>query len=368
MEIWIPYGEVETLLTMQAENLAELIDPKPEDRMEQLVSQVLDKFKSSEKVIVCDYKPATVKLLKGVASQISLKDELRVISPFAKKIETSIPEMKGKVAEMPHGDARLAEEDGTALIVSNEFLDQSNKLVIASGEPDPLIGLIDARTSFCFSAINNSRRLAYLKRDSDLPHPLDENRSYEFLFQLSGKMPNTSYLTIVPRGSTPFSLVEGGIKDARENFLSIGVTQAKAIIAAAGGYWYDDTFSQTLRTVWGSIASVRKNGEIILVSECREGIGSEMLQMFVTGRITEDSLKRQVYADGIEEIAYLKRLREEYSVTLLSSLPDLYVKGRLGFKNARSMSEALVKLFDKIGRGAKTHVITRMCETLLFKA
>ncbi len=137
------------------------------------------------------------------------------------------------------------------------------------------------------------------------------------------------------------------------------------MLSEAGGRGYDDTFSQTLRLSLGALKGVRKGGDVLLVGECREGLGSEALQMRTTGRVSENALRKGFYADGMEEIAYLDSLKESYSVTLLSSLPELYASGAFRFRAAKNSVDALQKIFGSTGRGAKVHVFTRAPETLL---
>ena len=86
--------------------------------------------------------------------------------------------------------------------------------------------------------------------------------------------------------------------------------------------------------------------------------------MQTTGRVSESALRRGFYADGMEEIGYLEILKQNYSVTLLSSLPELYASGSFRFKTAKNSPEALQKMFNSLGRMAKVHVFTRASETL----
>lgn len=103
---------------------------------------------------------------------------------------------------------------------------------------------------------------------------------------------------------------------------------------------------------------------MVIVAECRDGIGSEALQMYAMGRITEAMLRKGFYADGMEEISYIEKLREQYSVTLISSLPELYASGRFRFRGTRSAAEAMTKVFNSAGRNAKLHVMTRAPESM----
>ena len=36
MEIWVPYGDVESLVTLMQENLGETVDPKPESHLDEI--------------------------------------------------------------------------------------------------------------------------------------------------------------------------------------------------------------------------------------------------------------------------------------------------------------------------------------------
>jgi nickel-dependent lactate racemase len=145
----------------------------------------------------------------------------------------------------------------------------------------------------------------------------------------------------------------------------VSVAPAKALIVAPGGRGYDGTLSQAIRLLWNVIDVVKKSGEILLVSECRDGVGSEALQMVVTGRISGEALKKGTYADGAEEISYVNRLKQDYSITLLSSLPELYSGTRMRFRTATSGADAINKVLNSTGRNTKFHVVSRLGETIV---
>jgi len=94
------------------------------------------------------------------------------------------------------------------------------------------------------------------------------------------------------------------------------------------------------------------------------------LEMLVEGRISEEAARRAAvagggrerYVDGIEELAYLDRLKANYDVLLLSGLPEVYSRSKLGLGSARGSAEALGKLLNKLGRSTKVNVVTRASE------
>lgn len=366
MEIWVPYGDVESLVTLMQENLAETIDPKPESHLEEIVVPLAEKLKAAERVLICDSKPATLKVVKALATKCPIEGK-RFVSPSPKKVEASVPELKDKVERLrPPGEAAPGADEHPARL-SLEVTEQATKLAVATGEPDPLFGFADAPISLALLSLAGARRLAYRKRDGDSPQPLREDSpSYAAVRQQLEGARGVEYATVITRGGEPYSIVDGdSAKQARAHYLTPEVPQAKGMVVGAGGRGYDDTLSHAIRLSLDALKGVRKGGEIVLIAECREGVGSEALQMFLTGRMTESFLKRGAYVEGLEEISYVTELKDKYSVTLLSSLPELYAGAKLRFRTARGSGEALSKVFSSVGRMAKLNVVTRACETVL---
>jgi len=359
LEIWVPYGEVESLLTLQAENMGELIDPTPEGHTEELAQILRDRSKGHSKILLCDERPGTLKLIRSFSQFVPQDGSVKLFSTNPKAVESAIPELKGRVLKVIPPAI-----DSSEVMLSPELAD-GDSFVIATGEPDPLLGYVDARAAAALLFSPGSRRAAYESREGDTLRELEETRAHHTLVSRLEGLHGTSYATVVTRGGEPYALIEGGAKDARAHFSTQQLNPAKGVVVGAGGRGYDNTFSNSLRLMMGALKAVRKGGDILLVAECRDGIGSEALQMQAEKRLGDGNLRKAFYADGMEELGYLSALKEDYSVTMLTSLPDLYSSGRFGFKTAKNASEALQKVFSSAGRGAKLHVITRAPETLL---
>ncbi len=321
-------------------------------------------------MIVCDNKPATAKLLKALAPKVPKDGAIKIYSLAPNKLEEVVPDLKGRVLKTSPATVAVATEDPErALTAPPELADAGHsRFVLSTGEPDPLFGYIDARAALSLGFMNGARRRAYAGRDGDEPNFFGETRAHELAAQMAERVKDASYGTIVTRGGEPYSLIDGGAKEARGAYPELQPSPAKGIVVGAGGRGYDETFSHTLRLAVGVLRAVRKGGEVVIVGECRDGIGSKALQMQSMGRITESMLRKGFYEDGMEEIAYLTKLRENYSVTLLSSLPDLYAAGRFRFRTARNSAQAFERVFASTGRGAKLHVFTRAPETVLTTA
>jgi hypothetical protein len=215
--------------------------------------------------------------------------------------------------------------------------------------------------------IENSRAYAYARRTTDDPAPFVKTRSYESVVEIASKLPDATFVSIVPRSGHPHVLLEDAPFDAVKNAFALKSAPAsRALIVGLGGKGYDDTFSSALRLVWASTGVLKKRGELLLLAECSGGLGSQALEMVVTGRLSDEPPKKKTeYVEGLEEVGYLSKLREEFGVILLSGLPDLYARTKLGLGTAKGSGEAVGKLLSKIGRNTKVNVVVRAAETLL---
>jgi len=113
---------------------------------------------------------------------------------------------------------------------------------------------------------------------------------------------------------------------------------------------------------------VRKAGSVVLMAECSEGLGSTALDMAASGRLGEGGRRREAYVDGLEDVFYLTKLRQEFDVILLSGLPEVYAKSKLGLATARGSGEAVGRILNKLGRSGKMNVVTRAAECRLESA
>jgi hypothetical protein len=363
-EIWVPYGNVETLLTIQAENLGAVVEPAEASRSYE-PEKLAETIRRTGAVFVCDAKPPTVQLLKDVIALLGTGAAPKLYAADPKKVEALAPELKGKLVPLAK---QAAGSDGAASY-GPDLRAPGAKVFVATAQPDPLFGLVDARVAAASNWIGNSGRICAERVGEFAPSPFAKTAAYDAAEELLAPIPEASFVTVVPRLGRAWSVTEDAPFDIVVNgFFSASATPARALAVGAGGSGYDDTLSGALRLVWGALGCVRKSGEVLIIAECAGGLGSKALEMLVSGRWGEVARRREKYVEGLEEVEYLARLKREYDVMLLSGLPEIYAKSKLGLGAAKGSGEALGRLLGKLGRTSKVNVVTRASECRFVQA
>ena len=357
-ELWIPYGSVETLVTVQAENLGAVVDPQAERAVVE-TERLLEAMKRASALFICDASPTTAELLRELALGLGPTAPLKIFSAAPRRIESAAPELKGKVTTLPPPIAPDA--GGTTL--ARELTEKGAKLFVGTPRPDPMFGITDTKVEACLNWVAHSHREAAKSKEME-PAPFQKTKSREAMDGIADGITEASFIDVLPRGGKVRTVMQDAPFDAVKNsFLTVGVSPARAIVVGTGGRGYDDTLSSAIRTTWNALSGVRKSGSVLLMTECSEGLGSTALDMAATGRLSgEGGRRREAYVDGLEDVFYLSKLRDEYDVLLLSGLPEVYAKSKLGLATARGSGEAIGRLLNKLGRSGKMNVVTRAAE------
>jgi hypothetical protein len=358
-ELWIPYGSVETLVTVQAENLGTVVDPPAEKGVVE-TERMLEAVNRASALFICDASPTTAELLRELTPGLAPASPLKMFSAAPRRIEYAVPELKGRVTTLP---PPVSPSDG-GTVLARELTERGTKLFVGTPRPDPMFGIADTKVEACLNWIAHSHREAAQARKEMEPSPFEMTRSREAMERIAEGIAEASFMDVISRGGKLRTVLEDAPFDAIKNgFLNVGVQPARAIVVGTGGRGCDDTLSSAIRTTWNALSGVRKSGSVVLVAECSEGLGSTALDMAATDRLSgEGGRRREAYIDGLEDVFYLSKLKDEYDVLLLSGLPEVYAKSKLGLATARGSGEAIGRLLNKLGRSGKMNVVTRAAE------
>ncbi|HXW94201.1 MAG TPA: hypothetical protein VEJ19_00660 [Nitrososphaerales archaeon] len=358
-ELWIPYGAVENLVTLQAENLGVVAEP-PVDQGSIEIEHFSELAKGATQIFLCDSAPSTFEFLRGLLPVLGESQGASLVAPAPKRVEASVPEVKGRVITLPPPVPSAA---GMDAVYAPRLIEKGLKLVVASVRPDPLFGIADARVQACLNWVANSNAIAAGAREGMEPQPFQKTGAFDAMERIASKIPDSKFLSLSSRGGKLWTIMEDAPFDAIKNsFPKVQMPQTKGLVVGAGGRGYDDTFSGALRAVWSALDGVKRTGSVLLMAECSEGVGSTALEMLVTGQMSGADRRREKYVEGLEEVFYLNKLKEEYDVLMLSGLPETYARSKLGMTTAKGSAEAVGRMLNRVGRTGKINVVPRAPE------
>jgi nickel-dependent lactate racemase len=136
--------------------------------------------------------------------------------------------------------------------------------------------------------------------------------------------------------------------------------QADIVVVSAGGSLYDFDLYNASWALNSALELCKKNGAIILLAECQEGVGPDALTSMAHINHLND-LKRR-YRLGAEIVHLIKNIARNHRIILVSSLPE-YLSEPLGFEPARTANDAY-GLAVESKRGKKTSIIPNGCITM----
>jgi lactate racemase len=119
--------------------------------------------------------------------------------------------------------------------------------------------------------------------------------------------------------------------------------QADVVITSCGGYPKDINFYQSYKTIYNAHFALRKGGTMVLLSESREGLGSDDYASVFTNysnNTDREAALREKYTIGGQMAYHAAVVAEENDVLVLSGLPDDVVRST-GMIPIKSMEEAL---------------------------
>lgn len=116
---------------------------------------------------------------------------------------------------------------------------------------------------------------------------------------------------------------------------------ADLAVASCGGYPHDANYCRAHETLQRAAQTVLPGGKIVLLAECRHGLGSpELAQEFMPAEAAAES--RRPSRSALEKLLAIstRQIAQQYEVIAVTGLPAEIVRC-LGFTPASSLSEAL---------------------------
>jgi len=147
--------------------------------------------------------------------------------------------------------------------------------------------------------------------------------------------------------------------------------KADIVITSANGFPHDIDLYQAYKALHLALNVVRENGIVILVAECKEGVGNgvghqnyyKWMKKFKTKDEMQKELEHEFTIGGHKAYYHLKAL-EMVDIFLVSEMPREEVEGIFRLKYGETIDDALKESFNLIGKDAKVLVIPEGITTL----
>jgi nickel-dependent lactate racemase len=127
------------------------------------------------------------------------------------------------------------------------------------------------------------------------------------------------------------------------------VEKHRVAIVSTGKEASNETLSRSLSSIWNCSNAIKEEGLVILLAECKNGLGSEAIQQYVEGRMNLDRLKNpSKYIPGMDDLLFLTEMRKKFGIGIVSILPYIFTKDKLGmipFSGAKEAIDYVLKIY-----------------------
>ena len=232
---------------------------------------------------------------------------------------------------------------------------------------DPLFGYNGTPTILVRNYMHDHMLEALNARQDNLPKPGVIGPPLDVVLSSNKDLPAKSIQIIANSfgiAGICYGSIVGSFEEAIRQLNSIAVVNAdltkSVIINASSETGPHSTLLDSLNSLWNIIHIVRENGSAVLLSENSGGLGGRALEMYVEGRLDVEQSRDNLseYIEGLEHLIYIKELSQKYQLGIMSTLPQYYLKTKLGIKTYGGMKNVIEELLAKHGKNAKILVVS----------
>jgi hypothetical protein len=338
-EIWVPYGPVEVSFDIKQENLSQVLESQSKKISKEEIEQKAMESAGLDCILVLSGTNGTAQVLdalllknKGITKLLHTKQSGWLARRKAQ--EYQIPSVE-QVNTQDLTDIGIV--DGTKSKMISQVKNSSNVTVLTSVHYDPLFGLSSAASDIV-SLSQETKGEAFKRSFEELP--CDPSKSYAswYATRVLQTSPNVNAIEVVET-STAGALalfsgepeaVHAKVLDFWKTNLTIELpSRAERIIFGCGGGENDKSLTEALGRSFFNVVqklSLKDSGaKICMLAECSQGLGSEALLRYVTGRFTPGAnLDQLSYFDGLEVLLSFYRVQEDLELSMISTLPKYY--------------------------------------------
>ena len=150
-----------------------------------------------------------------------------------------------------------------------------------------------------------------------------------------------------------------GVEICKNTYITPIKEKADAVFTSTGGYPKDINIYQAQKALDNAYHAVKPGGTIVLIAECREGIGNTVCEQWINEANSiqdiEERLKKCFILGGHKAYAIAK-VAKEVDLILLSSLNKELTK-KLFMEPAEDIEQAIKLIREKHGDGFRSYII-----------
>ncbi len=366
-EIWVPYGPVEVSFDIKQENLSEIVEPQPQKVDQEELERTVDMV-NEETVVLLSSTTSVQKVLDTLLARNKVVRKILHPKNLAALARRKSQEF-GLTAEQLNPDslADIGSVESTHGKLPRQVANTKGQLLMKSVHYDPLFGLASAASEL-LSLVPETKTEAFKLSIDELPCDIAKSSASTFATRLLQATGDAKVLEIAEKSSTGIvGLAYGEQESVHQKMtefwaasLKVQTAKSERVLFGCGGNENDKTLHEALSR---SFFNIVKNfvlpdseSKVCMLAECSQGLGSEALLRFVTGRYEPRSKLDEVsYFDGLEVLLSFFRVQNDLELTILSTLPHYYAS-KFDFKTIRGAKEAPSALVQQ-GSRAKILVI-----------
>ena len=357
-EIWLNYGSTDVVLDIKAENLEEKIGTEGKTLSDSEIKSKLESLDIS--------KPTEFVVLN---TSESVKKTLSIM--FERYEQKSIPKPQILADRKIMNDIKDYLPEQSSISEFSNVEESNAKLVfIGEMEFDGLFGYETISTRLLKKFGTELMLSAYEKRKGDLPSPGKDVENLQIARKFSDGF-DIFAIEIIANSTGMNDLAVGHPSSTASISKSFGtnakkdIGKHKTMIISTGKGFSHNTLSKSLSSLWNCSDAIKDEGLVILLAECKFGIGSDGIQSFIDGRMNLENLRRpSQYVDGMENLLYITEIQKKFQLGLLSILPTHYTK-KLNIMSFDGIQQVMDYILKNQGQKQKVEVISDAARILL---
>ncbi len=383
-DIWLPYGSVEVAVRLKAENLAEEINKQASPMSADVMQETLGKIDWEGRTSIFSPKPSNsiLEIIRRVIGEITVQgiDPANIIvytdEGNISKLKKSLGNKQANISGIEKPTKRIGKIDGVEVKIPKILHEAKSRVIITDVGLDPLFGFSGGPASLVRYFGGDAITEAFRRRKNNYPSPGEESGPSLFANEFADFLSESISIEVLPAKDGVSGIHCGNLVDAHKSASKQLIDTSRvsvkrdirALIVSTAGYESDSTLADGLKAVWNVVGGMNDKGHLALIAECSDGLGSEALKMYVSGRLdVKNMLKRGEYIEGLEDLVYLQTALHRSTLILVSALPDYYTEVKMGFQTCRKAGDALSYILSTAGVRTKVHILHNGTATLLSK-